>query len=631
MKTLFNKLEKKHPILENTKLLPILLITGFIHLAYFIYGFLLIDNPKVFQEFEFHEYYEKNLPFVIGILISLVLFITWIFLMSKQKSFKFLVQSSTKNIFIQFLCYFFISLWISTFYYSFNLGVITGVKSKYSNKELAKDIEIVNKAGVFLNFDKLYYSLTNRTFDFPFNVLASNEVPSYTTQDYFYNYEDRKHLFYSVKETEEAYDKKKYRSDSRTVYTKINSDSTRINITSFDSIVSVIQNPFDSIPGDYLIFKKLPQLQLDTENINKSEIGEVTYKENGTLKKSIVNIKNFPKYELSNYQNSRKYNLSYYNYSSVLIPIKTTFVNSDLNLQEEGYHKVHSKKRQNMNKFVHELLNSKDKKKSIKKIMSDFIALTDKYEIDRNIDAEEWFKLSYNDQSILKTIIFGTNPDKPDALITYGLGGYSKKINGKNPYIDVFSITNIFYPINNILNDNQLETILSNLYIFFYLAFFLSLVAFTFRISSTPIFITSFIVTAIILAISISLTDHSKTYFDEIYTQVIFLMILYISFIILPYVLYKKTKFIFGLLFNLGLFCFIPLVYTLLYSISSLQVLSTKTGSEYFPEYVYNDVLTNIGGYIHLILIVSGFVFILYSIRLIKKTLTLNKSLRTTP
>lgn len=349
------------------------------------------------------------------------------------------------------------------FDYSFNLGVISGIKSKYSNKELARDIEIVNKAGVFLNSDKSIYSLTNRTFDFPFNELISNEIPSYERQDYFYNYENRRHLFYSVKETEEAYDKKKYRTDSRTVYTKINSDSTRINITSFDSIVNLIQNPFDSIPGDYLIFKKLPQLKLETENIDESEIGEITYKENGSIKKVIVNIKNFPKYELSNYQNSRIYNLSYYNYSSVLIPIKTTVVNSDLDLQEEGYHKVHSKKRQNMNKFVHELLNSKDKKKRIKKIMSDFISLTDKYEIDRNIDAEEWFKLSYNDHSLLRNIIFGVTPDSSDALMTYGVAGYSKKTNGKNPYIDIISIRNLCYTINNNLNGNQLESILSDL------------------------------------------------------------------------------------------------------------------------------------------------------------------------
>lgn len=112
MKTLFYKLEKKYPILENTKLLPILLITGFIHLAYFIYGFLLVDNIKVFQEYPSNKYYEEISPALIGLVISFVLFIAWIFLMNKQKSFKFLVQFSTKEIFIQFLCYFFISLWI---------------------------------------------------------------------------------------------------------------------------------------------------------------------------------------------------------------------------------------------------------------------------------------------------------------------------------------------------------------------------------------------------------------------------------------------------------------------------------------------------------------------------------------
>lgn len=623
MKTFFKNLEEKNSIFKNTKLLPIIVIAGVIHVIFFIYGFLLINDPKIFREYNFHEYYESNLVYV-GAIISLVLFIIWIFLMSKQKSFRLLFQFSVKKIFLQFLCYFFISFFITSFYYSFNLGLISGVKSNYTDQELAKDVEIVNKAAVFLNFDKSYYSLTNRTYDFPFDELTSEEVPSYTTKDYFFDYENRKHRFWSVKEIEEAYDKEKYQSDNHTVRTKINSDNTKINVISYDSIVNVIRNPFDTIPGDYLIFKSLPHLKLETVPAADSKTGEITYKENGSIKKAVVNIKDFPKYLLSNNESYNEYQLNYYNYSNVLIPIKTTVVNNDFDVQEEGYHKVHPKKNYNMNKFVQTLLNSKEKKEQIKKIMADFISLTNKYEIDRNIDTKEWFDLVYNEQSVVRNIIFGTNPSGTDALITYGTGGYTKKTDGKNPYIDVFALTEIFDPINNFTNGNQLNTILSNLYKFFYLAFFLSLIVFTFRISTIKVFITTLIATIIVLTTNAILLDYSKIYFEEVNVQVSCLIILYTCFIILPYVLYKRNKFIFGLIFNLGLFCFIPLAYTILYSISSLQVLSTKTGSEYFPKYVYNDILTNLGGYIHLILPVLGFVFVYFAIALIKKHALLN-------
>ncbi len=620
MKTFFKNLENKHIALKNTKLLPILLITGIFHLIYFIYGFLLTDDPKVFQEYEFHKYYENNL-LLIGALTSLLLFIFWIFLMSKQKSFKSFFQFSNRKIFFQFLCYFFISFCLTSFYYSFSIGLMCGIKSNYSNKELAKDIEIVNKAGVFLNFDKAYYSLSNRTYDFPFDKLTSTEISSDATEDYFYNYEDRKYRFWSVKETEETYNEK-YRSDNRTVRTKINSDSTKITIISFDSITNVIRNPFDTIPGDYLIFKPLPHLKLDTTHTKDFQIGEIIYKENGNIKKAIVEIKNYTNYQLSKAKSYKEYQLNYYNYSSVLIPVKTTIADTNYKFQAEGYHNAHLKKRYNMNKFVHELLNSEDREEQIKKIMADFISLTDKYEIKRNIDAEEWFDLVYNEQSVVRNIIFGTDPNSTDALMTYGTAGYSKKVEGKNPYIDVFSLTSIFHPINNSLKGNLLKKIRSNWNYYLYLAFIYSIIVFIFRVSNIKIFITSLILTAVVFSISIGPIDHSKTYFEEVYVQIICLLILYTSFIVLPYILYKKNKFIFGVLFNLGLICFLPLVYTLLFCISSLQVLSTKTGSEYFPKYVYNDILTKLGDNLHPILLISGFIFLYYSIPLIKKTIT---------
>lgn len=647
MKKYIKKLSEKYPVLEQTNFILMLVLGGVVHIAFFVYGFMLINDPKIFQSWAFPEkHYEKTNLLYVGCAISVTLLVFWVALIRRKKTFKNFLQLSNKKVLLQFLSYFFIIFWVSSFYFSFNIGKVLGISSKYTKKELYNDMDIVNKASIFLNVEPKDYSLANRVYGFPFDELVASRVRGTGVKDYFLNSEKEKFQFWSVTETEEFYKKSKDYSGSHILKKRINKDSTKIYITHRDKPVIVIRNPFDSISGDYVIYKELDvKVKADkTENTPKYltnyaddlklsqpnfdvNTGKIIYKENGVKKELLVKIKDFPKYQLFSDESYYAYKLRYVNYSSIRFSSSST-TGYKFKIPQGNYNGVHNKQKYYMNKFVYELLNDENNKERIKKILDDFITLTNKYKIDRNIDAKEWFGFVYNKHfSVTRGIYIGS---KTDDDILY----YYQATSDDDAFIKHISLTGT---LNSILLNldfkRQAVYLFGKLNIFVWIAFFLSVLLFAFRISRRKAFVISAFLILIIWVVSDwSLSPASalsypfnKEGFSDVYISAIVIMLLFIGFIIAPYYLIKKSTFFSTIFLNLRMFFFVPLLYLVFHSISSLQVLSTKTGSEYFPRYEYNDILTKLGGYVHIIFLIIGVVFIYFTIPLIKTQLKNNK------
>jgi len=352
MKTYFIKIDQylleNYPTIWNTKIIWVLLVNIAIHILFFLMGFLSYINPESLQRSNVISDFFTEGPIFINLIISLLIIVIWLIMMFKNNSFKNFYPSSNFKLFSQFFYYFIIFLTSTTFYYSYMAGFKFFINQKYDVVEMNKKIETINRAAPFFSISLEDYTLDQRKFPLVFSKAFcetdKNEIEKDKTNFTFLN---RNYQF--------------YHTYSKTVYKR------------------------DSL-GRYFY--------PEPEKTNKTKLAYKEQKQNSItyyFKKEVIDLTSEIPTSLPSYYNFSAVfylkNASDYNdRRNYIIDYTVDDLTSDSLLLKESFR---------INQSTTQLLNKRNPRE-IEKLLSEFLAISEEFEIKTNLDAKSWLKLVYH-------------------------------------------------------------------------------------------------------------------------------------------------------------------------------------------------------------------------------------------
>ena len=156
---MFKKTQKylllNHPLLWNTRAVPLTCFLLVMHLIFLIIGY--ISGALDFNETD--RNYNSNsegITMFFSVLISILTFIIWLVYYFKNNAFKAFYPKNSFSLFKEWCLILLISFLLSTFIVSFQFGSDLRVKSYFSETEAKKRCETLSKASIFYgqNFDE---------------------------------------------------------------------------------------------------------------------------------------------------------------------------------------------------------------------------------------------------------------------------------------------------------------------------------------------------------------------------------------------------------------------------------------------------------------------------------------------
>lgn len=596
------KILERYPTVWNTKLVWILLICTCIHLLFFIIGFLFYSNPESLQ----NRYIESNFfdsgLILVNVIVSLLLLVGWLVFMFKNNSFKNFYPNSSLQMFGQFVQYFLIILLSTSFYLSFMFGSETYIKINYPNQKMQQQIELVNKAYPFLAHDPNQYLLSNKQYPEIFNKLYcetnSNKI------DF-----SRKYFSYF---------------DSSFQFNNLYS----ITVTERDSLNRFIYPIHEAKNNVELAFMN----ELDTKCIFY-------------FKKNVVDVSEYIKSS----------NLNYSNFSDVFYLIGSgnnfkTYDDAYYNLYEDEYSakKIEQKdfNAVKINKDVEELLQKNDKE-IFKKLFSDFLNLADSYKIKHNLTSDLWIsyvfaspnfdvkhfildhepygnsvdnEISYTDDFVEPVLVTSAEGNtEEDPLITERRS-FEKNAITKN-YVESKNLRNVFQNIDEL---KQSSYFADSLPVFLWMAFLLSSLIFSFRVTNLKAVLFSVIFAGLIsltsgfLFVIIGFSFYRASEFVILYYTLILGSVILLIPIFFPHLGSKLFR---SILINLSLNGFVFYILLILGIISYHQQKECEAlrnnSVEYFPcETILSSLDEKTISYL---LLFCGFIFVLFYSNVIKK------------
>lgn len=352
MKTYYTKIDQylleNYPTIWNTKIVWVLLVNLMIHILFFLIGFFSHSTPESLQTSNVvSDYFTEGLIFV-NLIISLLITVVWLVMMFKNNSFKNFYPNSNSKLFFQFFQYFIIFLTTITFYYSYMAGFKTFIETKYDVVKMNNKIKTINKAIPFLPISLEDYTLDNRKFPKVFSDLYCETNEKQIEGDKkFYTYLDRNYQFFTT------YSKTVYKKNSLGAFLYPEPEKTNKTKLAYK----------DEKQNSITYYFKKEVVDLDNEII--------------TSKPSFYNFSGVFYYrdDSNNTFDSRSYDINYNIGNS----------SSDSLLKKESF---------NINKSTVELL-KKNNSAEIKELLSQFLEISKEFNIKTNLDSKSWYKLIY--------------------------------------------------------------------------------------------------------------------------------------------------------------------------------------------------------------------------------------------
>lgn len=139
----------KHPLLWNTKIVPLFSIMFIVHIIFFVVGFF--DGGIDFSEIEnpFGFSFDKQVVIFFAILASILSMIIWLVFYFKNNSFKSLYPKSRFSLYKEWLIQLFASLLICGFTTSYFYGKDVRGRSYFSEEEAIRRTDIIRSASLF--------------------------------------------------------------------------------------------------------------------------------------------------------------------------------------------------------------------------------------------------------------------------------------------------------------------------------------------------------------------------------------------------------------------------------------------------------------------------------------------------
>lgn len=199
---MFKKIQKylllNHPLLWNTKVVPLTCILFVFHLIFFVTGY--ISGTIDFNETSRNYTSNEEIVVFFGVLVSIVTIILWLVFYFKNNAFKAYYPKNNFALFREWLMVFFICLMAGSFTMSYFFGIDVKIRSYFSENEAKKRCETLSKASIFYgeHFDAAEHvdSVVNDTnrqvplnyvrFNgkkYPLNSLINKDINSYSFYD----------------------------------------------------------------------------------------------------------------------------------------------------------------------------------------------------------------------------------------------------------------------------------------------------------------------------------------------------------------------------------------------------------------------------------------------------------------
>lgn len=593
---------ERYPSIWNTKIVWILSIAFCVHLLFFVIGLLSHSNPTSLQNYYVLDDYFNSGLVLANIVISILLLVGWLVYMFKNNSFKNFYPTSSLHLFGQFFQYFIIVLFSTTFYYSYMFGFQTYVNVKYDDAKMIKQIDLVNKVYPFLTFEPSTYLVTNKQYPEAFSELYCETDPNkIDTSKKYYTYYNSFYQFY---------------------------DLYAITVTERDSLNRFIypkREELNAIPLAYT---------------NEQEKKCIFY-----FKKNVADVSEFIK----------NANMNYGNFSDVLYIFGsgkgTSYGHSNYYDYPEAEKDVDKSIGVKQNKQIVELL-KRNNKQEFKKLFSEFLALSDEYQIKHNLTDEVWLKLVFESPNfdvqkfILKNKpIANGNYDYPTYYedeygeaavavddVSYGEGNtaedplvterreFIRKATTKN-YYEIDNLSSLLANIDEVKDSNFF---MESIAIFLWISFAFSTLIFSFRVTNLRALLFGIISAGVVSLVSSIIFVGIAFFLQE---KIIFLVsyygLLISSFIIFIPVFAPNfgSKLFRSILINISVNGFVFYVFLILGIISFHQEEACDKLNRINHNYIPCDTVLetlDIQG-TSLVMLISGFIFIFLYSSVIKK------------
>jgi len=607
---------ERYPTIWNTRIVWMLAISLLVHILFYFIGFVSHSSPVSLQNSRVIDDYFSSGVIMVHIIISMLLLVGWLVYMFKNNGFKNFYPTSNLKLFGQFVCYLVIVFASISFYFSYMFGLRSYINVAYPNDELAKNVDIINKAYPFLSIGYEDYSLDKKAYPKPFYDLyceTSSDLIDHNKK--YFETNGIKYQFYSL---------------------------YKVAITARDD------------NGDF----KYPATEY------KKGI-DLAYKE--IVKDTCVYYFKKDVFDLS--ADIKTTNLSYYNFSRVFYTLgfdeidyydryNYTSPYPAENIIDYGTN-PNAAKNYEFSKQFSEILDRKNPKE-IKKILNDFLEVSKQYQIQTNLNADEWFKLIYNPDTFEVKHFIAENenvytypadsaavmidtlttvapvPEETEIVVPVEAAAVAvAQVASSNDKMFNYynrNLTKNYYRVNN-LSDflrsvelvKNVDFVSRNIHVYIWIAFFFSTLIFSFRVTNLRSVIFTGITTGVLsLVIGLMVLVYSMGLGgDEEYFAAYLVFIIATIIILIPFLFLTSASKLFTSIFiNITINGFVLYVLLILGIISMHQNDACRAQPGYYDSYP-SRTCTTILEYLDMntsyLLLAVGLLFLFIYTTVIKK------------
>lgn len=609
----FNRYLLEHyPAVWNTKIVWMLLAGIMIHIIFFFIGYISHADPKSLHKFNVMDDYFSGGMIFIHLIISILTIVGWLILMFKNNAFKNFYPVTKWKMFSQLLQYFIIIFTCTSFFFSYMAGFKLFVKNTYPDGRMSESIAVINRTYPFFSQDLENYTLDNKIFPQYPQLFCETHIEKINRNKKYFVYYDRVYQYYTLY--------------SRTVYEKDNN-------------------------GDYPFPGTEPEDRFAYSEKNDSS--ETYY-----FKKEVVDLSPYIKTT----------GLTFYNFSGIFyrnnLEEKSFLKRNYYNDPYIDYNKnAYWKEKSEASRLTAQLLDKRNPAE-IEKLMNDFLRISREFGISNNLDAVKWAEMVYHPEDFevryfIKKYETKSNEEyDPNRNSQYDDYGYATstidsaatvvegqivnnavQIKDFNPDIsnqlspeDYFmkNLTGYYYHTDDLKNFlGNVDTVKStdffseNIHIYLWIAFFIAMVIFSFRVTDLKSLLFSMIsggilslaVVLITVLYSVSGGRGSEEFFIAYLVFGIGLFILSVPLLMMR----KFKKLVSSIFITVSMNGFVLFVLLLFFIVSLHQEKACRDLMS--PERYSNckTVIETLGFSLSYIILAIGFVFMYFYTGVLKK------------
>lgn len=552
---------ERYPIIWNTRILWMLATALLLHLLFFFYGYFSMSNPESLQQYDATSVFFTNGGIFIHIIVSVLLIVFWLIMMFRNNAFKSFYPTRSLGLLKQFAAYFVIVFASISFYYSFEAGLKIYIDTTYNDERFDKDINLVNRAALFFSHNIIDYTLNNKKHPVLFQDLYCETV-----------------------------------------------------LDEIDATQPLIKSSFEN-HYQYYTLKTITRNEIEDEYIDSlydlSVFNEYAGEHNKKyfFKDQVVDVSK----EIITTQPS------YFHFS------KLFFQKGISNYEDYAYHKERPQISTAQIKIVkenYELLKNNNAGE-IKELLTAFLNLANTYKIEHNLTAANWFNAIYHPTEFEVKALINSRKlsyDNYDRIYDENemlspIQNYAELIN-TNYFIETDNLTTALDNINQFKKSPIIDLTVHGV---LWVAFFIALVIFIFRLTGLkPVlftFITAGILGILIALLSAFIFINLNIYSNEDFIVLYFFfaigtMILLGTIIGMPHM----NKMISSVFLNLTILGFLPYVFLIL---SIISIHQDRACSKTYPNYAMRKencfiLLESINVYWSLGFLILGFVGMIF-------------------